>query len=336
MITQSRSTGMVTYNRRQRGLIANVSSALLQPVAFYRSFPLSRQWMWVAAFILVITGFSAVHQPDVSDANTGGDVNSVSMPPMDMQGGGGVALGPEGGFVLPPDAGGPAGTDTAPNVSRTAMTALLAAAGVLLAWLIQAFLLCEVSLINGVRPSMGRNLQIAIWASVPLALMLVIQQVYFAIGGSPGQMGLSLLLEKWAGFQTLPTFSQNVLTILTTNFTLFWLWNLALLYLGGRYLLNGRRTAVMLVIVAWIIISTFVPALTSPQADASVSAGDEQFSSEMMPEMMPGDLSEDMLNVTPEAGDYAPSLDEPRGDSSVDESADKAPLRVIPGGRVGG
>jgi hypothetical protein len=146
------------------------------------------------------------------------------------------------------------------------MSALLAAGGVILGWLIQSFMLCEVPMINGKRPSMGRNLQIAVWASLPLALMLVVQQIYFAIGGKPGQVGLSLLLQRWEGFAALPIFSQTVLMTLATNFTLFWLWNLVLVYFGGRYALNGKRAAVMLVVVMWVIIGAVLPALTSPDA----------------------------------------------------------------------
>ena len=166
-------------------------------------------------------------------------------------------------FVQPLDQGAPTDAASAPDVSKTVTTALLATGGILLGWLIQSFVLCEVTLINGVRPSLGRNLQIAIWASVPLGLMLVIQQIYFAIGGTPGQTGVSLLLERWEGFASLPTFSQSVLMILATNFTLFWLWNLLLVYLGGRYVLNGKRAAVMLVVVMWVIIGALLPALTS-------------------------------------------------------------------------
>ena len=39
---------------------------------------------------------------------------------------------------------------------------------------------------------------------------------------------------------------------------------MALIYLGGRHVLKGKRAAVLLVIVIWVIIGTFVPALTTP------------------------------------------------------------------------
>jgi hypothetical protein len=127
--------------------------------------------------------------------------------------------------------------------------------------------------------------------------MLLIQQIYFAAGGEPGQVGLSLLLERWEGFATLPAFSRAVLMTFFTNLTLFWLWSLLLLYLGGRYVLNGKRAAVMLVVVAWVIISTFVPALTSP------NIGDVPAPEPANLDVMPGEFSELSPNATLEVGE---------------------------------
>lgn len=255
---------MVTYSRRPRSLVGNISAVLLQPVVFFQAVPAARQWLWVGLLIMAITGFSAVNQPAPADEIPPGEAPAIVLPPDAAISGGGGFSGIEGGFIAPNDPSlGQGSAAPAPDVSKTVMTALLAATGVLVAWFIQAFVLSEVSLINGIRPSFGLNLQIAIWASVPLALMLVIQQVYFAAGGKAGMLGLSLVLERWAAFKTLPPFSQTVLMTLATNFTLFWLWNLGLLYIGGRIALNGKRTAVLLVVVAWVLISVLVPAMTS-------------------------------------------------------------------------
>jgi hypothetical protein len=287
MIERTRTDGVMTYNRRPRSLWGNLTSVLLQPVSFFRSFPAARQWVWVALLILIAFGFSAVHQPTpVSDASSlPTDLSAQPISPSGDFGGGG-----EGGFIQPSDPGIPADATSAPDVSKTVMAALLAAGGVLLGWLIQALVLCEVPMINGKRPSLGHNLQIAVWASVPLALMLVIQQIYFAIGGTPGQVGVSLLLERWSGFASLPTFSQAFLTTLATNFTLFWLWNLVLIYLGGRYALNGRRAAVALVVVMWVIVGTLLPTLTAPSKSETVLPPELSLSApngteEVMPEM---------------------------------------------------
>ncbi|MEP7291012.1 MAG: YIP1 family protein [Chloroflexota bacterium] len=312
---------MVTYSRRPRSLWGNLSLVILQPSVFYRSFPLARHWLWVAVLILTLNGFSAVNQPTPGDATTG-DGTAVAQPPQFSDSG--VTPGSfDGGFIPPTDAGVlPGGAATSPNVSKTVMTALLAAGGVVLAWFIQSIILSEVSLINGARPSFGRNWQIAVWASVPLGLMLLIQQIYYAVGGEPGKIGLSLLLEQWSGFAALPAFSRAVLTTLLTNLTLFWLWSLLLLYLGGRYVLNGKRAAVMLVIVAWVIISVFVPALTSPGAADDVPV----VSDESSMGIVPGDsLVISPLETVGAAGDafeLSPSPTDEAEASEVTQAAD--------------
>lgn len=293
MISPRRATGIVTYNRRPRSLWGNITTVLVQPIVFYQAFPAARQWLVVAALILALYGFSAVNQPSADN----GTSSPVSEAPVfsDPTGGMSAPSGIEGGFLPPTDVGGGSPSSSqSPNVSRTVMTALLAAGGVVLTWFIQAVILSEVSLINGIRPSFGRNFQIAVWATVPLGVMLLIQQIYFAAGGEPGQMGLSLLLERWNGYATLSPFSRAVLMTLASNFTLFWLWSLILLYLGGRYVLNGKRAAVLLVVVVWVIISVLLPAFTSPTLSESTTIVPERLeldSGEVSPDgsFMPDD-----------------------------------------------
>lgn len=307
MISPRRATGIVTYNRRPRSVWGSITTVLVQPIVFYQAFPAARQWLVVAAVILALYGFSAVNQPSAD--------NNVSSPASespafsDPTGGMGVPSGIEGGFIPPTDVGGGGSNPPAQssNVSRTVMTALLAAGGVVLTWFIQSLILSEVSLINGIRPSLGRNFQITVWATVPLGLMLLIQQIYFAAGGEPGQMGLSLLLERWNGYATLPAFSRAVLMTLATNFTLFWLWSLVLLYLGGRYVLNGKRSAVLLVVVVWVIISVLLPALTSPALSEASTVVPEQLeldSGEMPPDVsfIPDDSNAIMPMETQDIG----------------------------------
>lgn len=307
MISPRRATGIVTYNRRPRSLWGSITTVLVQPIVFYQAFPVARQWLVVAAIILALYGFSAVNQPS---AETTTETPAFEAPVFsDPSGGMGVPSGIEGGFIPPTDVGGGGANPPAQssNVSRTVMTALLAAGGVVLTWFIQALILSEVSLINGIRPSFGRNFQIAVWAAVPLGVMLLIQQIYFAAGGEPGQMGLSLLLERWNGYATLPAFSRAVLMTLAANFTLFWLWSLVLLYLGGRYVLNGKRAAVLLVVVVWVIISVLLPALTSPALSESSTVVPERLeldSGEMLPDgsFMPGDFDSILPMETQDIG----------------------------------
>lgn len=306
---------MMTYSRRPRSMIGNVSAVLLQPVVFFRSLPVSRHWLWVGLLMLIITGFSAVHQPALEeDTIPPGEAPAIVLPP-DASISGGMS-GIEGGFVASNSPGMGQSATPAPDVSKTVMTALLAATGVLITWFIQALVLSEISLINGTRPSFGLNLQIAIWASVPLALMLVIQQLYFAAGGKPGMMGFSLVLERWAAFRTLPAFSQAVLTTLASNFTLFWLWNLGLLYIGGRVALGGKRAAVTLVIVAWVLIGALVPALSSIDKPAPTA---EDVQSVTMPESTE--------EATPDL-QVEPPMTTPDKPASESESEASAPAAV--------
>ena len=312
----------MTYSRRPRSLLGNISAVLLQPVVFFRTVPASRHWLWIGLLMLIITGFSAVNQPtSATDTIAPGEAPAIALPPDANVPGDLSSIG--GGFVAPNSPGTGPTAASAPDVSKTVMTALLAATGMLVAWFIQALVLSEVSLINGTRPSLGLNLQIAIWASVPLALMLVIQQLYYAAGGTPGMLGISLVLERWSAFKTLPAFSQTVLTTLTSNFTLFWLWNLALLYVGGRIALSGKRSAVTLVIVAWVIIGALVPALGDIGKPAPVA---EDTGAVIMPEGTE-QLSPDLQG--------APSLTAPDGSESEISAPPAVQVRPLTRGSGG-
>jgi hypothetical protein len=79
------------------------------------------------------------------------------VPPMDSSFGGPPII----------DAGGTtSGTSGSDGVSSAWTTALVAASGFIAIWAAQAFLLSEVSLFNGRAPDLGRNFQIAVWASL--------------------------------------------------------------------------------------------------------------------------------------------------------------------------
>jgi hypothetical protein len=192
------------------------------------------------------------------------------------------------------------------------MSALQAACGVLAMWAGQAVLLCLIPMQSGHRPGIGRCLQVAIWASLPLALMLGLRQIYFAAGGTGGTVGLTLLLEKWEGYATLSSGAQRLLTAFVSNITVFWLWSLLLLYFGARYALGGKIWLVTLVIVIWIAAAPAVTALisepvttVSPRASTSVSvepsSGDESESSSTITQPM------DMGGGFPSGGGQPPS-----------------------------
>ncbi|MBI5667373.1 MAG: hypothetical protein HZC41_05135 [Chloroflexi bacterium] len=281
---------------RPRSLVGQISLVLLEPGAFFRALPFaanSRQWVWAALLILALVGISAVRQEALLNGDTGAaPVDTGAFPGGNVSGGGGgpVPIGPgvvavqPGGF---PGGGGEAPpippTDTsaaAPDVSATWTTALLAASGVILGWAILAVLLCEVSLFNGVAPSLGHNVQIAIWTSVPFGLMAALQLLYYAAGGTVGEPGISGLLTQWEGYAALPTFTRSLLLSLTSRLTLFWLWSLVLIYIGGRMALQGKAWAVLIVVVVWVVIVVVVPVLTGAVA-APEEAPLTDFSGEM-------------------------------------------------------
>lgn len=251
---------------RPRNLFGQLTAVLLQPVTFFRYFPTTGQWLWAGLLILVLVGVIAVRQSAPAE-NTGG---GGAMPPMMIEpefidpGVGAPVGGDIGG--LPPDMGipmpGTGAEETTPDVSQTTMTALLAASSVVVGWIVQSLLLSLVPMFRGYSPKFGRAFQVAVWSSVPLALMLVVQLLYSAAGGQGGTMGVALLLESWEGYALLPEFNRAVLLSLTSQFTLFSLWSLVLLYYGARHALGGHVWSSLLVVVVWAMIAVLVPVLT--------------------------------------------------------------------------
>lgn len=251
---------------RPRNLFGQISAALLQPVFFFRTLPAmgeNRQWLWVALLILILLGYSAVRQQALSSSDT----NEVPAPISPI---GEVPDGDFGGF---PDGGGfdPGGIPQTPieggatssaNITNDLTTGIVSASGIVLGWVIITFLLCEVSLFRGQAPRLGHNFQIAIWSSLPLALMAFLQILYYGVGGMVGKPGVSGLLTDWETFPTLAPSAQAVLISLTSQFTLFWLWGLMMLYFGARFALNGRRWASLLVVLLWVFVVVTLPVIT--------------------------------------------------------------------------
>jgi len=266
---------LVARRMRPPGLLSQIGSLLLRPDVFFRTLPSfndTRQWVWVALLMMLLTGVTAVRQQSLSSGVSGfptsgnfggGGGGDVSIPGGTVAGGGGpVAIGGGDAGGFPTDSGVPPQSATPGDVSSTWVTALLAASGLVLSWIIQTFLLSEVSLFNGQLPRLGFNLQIAIWATLPLALMTGVQLLYYAAGGTVGQPGVSGLLAHWERYQQFPVLIQNMLMSFSAHLTLFWLWELALIYLGARHTLKGRRWAALLVVVLWAIVVVVAPVIS--------------------------------------------------------------------------
>lgn len=302
----------ITQRTRPRGLWGQVWMALLQPGYFFRTLPLmedTRTWLWAAVLILALTGISAVRQdallngtgsaPTVdfgSGEITGGDLGGGGIPskgefqvaPIDGGGGGGE---------IPFDTGIPPttpGSDSSGDVSTTWTTALLASTAVILGWFVLTMILSEVTLFNGRVPSLGQNFQVAVWATIPFALMAGLQLIYYAAGGKAGDVGVSGLLAEWGGYSRLPNFWQNVILSLASRLTLFWLWSLILIYIGARNALRGKRWASALVVVVWATLLVVVPVITG-----AVKAPDDGMPDVLSPDTPPtnGQLSDDPFFV---------------------------------------
>jgi hypothetical protein len=310
----SRTLSLSTSQRAElvapsRGVVGHIFAVLLQPVAFFRRLPTTRHWLLVAFLLLVLVAAADVRrpQPDAS-ADIPTDFGSIppggfdpSAPALDPSLGGGFP--PNTG--IPPDIG--VGGSDAPDISQTTVTGLIAAGGILLAWAIQSLILAEVSLLNGEAPKLARNLQIAVWASVPLGVMALAQLIFYALGGSGGQIGITALLARWEGYAALPTFSQSLLHSLAQQATLFWFWSAILVYTGARQALRGRWWAAALAVVIWIVLAALLPVLTGAVEPMDISSDDapaETFTIEGMPSEM-GEMpleGGNSIQISPPAG----------------------------------
>jgi hypothetical protein len=256
---------LVLQREPRRGLFGHMLAVLLQPVAFFRQMPTTRQWLGTALIILFLVGMAEVRRTALLAEVEGSDSN-IAVPsniPPDFPAG---PTGPgQGGIPLDPTI--PTGivtgdTASARSITETTIIALIAASSLVLAWLLQAFVLLPVPMFNGYAPSLARNIQVVVWASVPLGLLALIQLIYYAVGGSVGDIGVSILLERWAAYATLPPFLQALLHSLSLHLTLFWLWSLILLYVGARNALGGRWWAAALIWLIWLTLVLLIPVMT--------------------------------------------------------------------------
>jgi hypothetical protein len=267
--------------RRARGFFTNLIALLLQPGLFFRTFPSNTQWVIVALLILLVTGIQAVRQPGANDAGTDVFIPPVVEAPIDnggsvIGGGGAFSVVPPPGFAADGGSGVPGGdAGSSAAVRDTTTTAILAAGTFVIAWLIQAVVLLLVPLLRGRPGNTGRNLQIAVWASVPLGLMILFRLIYFESGGAPESPGLSALIEGWTDFAALSPFVQQIVYRVLSSLTLFWLWNIVLFYLGARFALNGRVWAAFLVTLMWLILAITIPVVTGNVTVPTAQASDD-------------------------------------------------------------
>ena len=132
-------------------------------------------------------------------------------------------------------------------------------ADVIVGWFILTLMLTIVPMFNGRAPKLDMILQVAVWASAPLALMAAIQLIYYAGGGQPGSGGLTGLLPELDFYTGAAPFVQAVILSAAGKLTLFWLWSVMLVYFGARYALGGKRVVVPVVVAFWVVAQIFLP-----------------------------------------------------------------------------
>lgn len=291
------------------GLFGQIGAVLLQPGTFFRSLPAistSRQWVWVAILIVLLAGFAAVRREALLTESTEADTPRTD-----------VMAPVEPGLGEPMMPGGPPPNNSAEEeepeatpeeVSASWTHGLRASSSLVLQWLAIMVLLCEVSFLSGKRPRLGRNLQIAVWAAVPLGLMALLQLTYYTAGGQIGEDGLSGLLMEWDQFLQMSTFEQNITLALATNLTLFWLWSLLLVYLGARHGLHGNRLASLLVVFATIVVMAIAP-IISGDIDAETFIADHSEAVEEEDNLTPDGMLPPGpgMEFGPSNGEMAPS-----------------------------
>lgn len=331
-----RDYAALAQRSRPRGVVGQVWAGLLQPAQFYRTMPPlsdTRTWLWAAILILALVSFSAVRQESLRNGSST-DLSGGFETPIDSGaglggdpfGGGGIPLGGDpfggtGGAPVTP-------TADAGDVTGTWTTALITSAGIILGWFVLSILLSEITLFNGRAPRLGLNLQVAIWSTLPLALMAALQLVFFAAGGQPGGAGLSGLLDRWDWYNTQSEFVRNLLFSLASNATVFWIWSLVLIYVGGRNTLRGKHWAIALVVIAWAAIVIVAPVLTGQVKAPEATLPDEL--------VLPGDDS----GLFPDGSESAPGSEEilpgslglPEGFQvdGIEPTAEEMPIEAVP------
>lgn len=347
--TNNKARQPLNARTRQRGLYGQITTALLRPALFFRTLPPAgetRQWLWAALIVLAVVGIATVRYAALS-VDVPGDSGIVAPidPVFDGGGGGGGRGGGGGGGGggipssdtdfggLPPegipDPNTPS-TGASATVTEDLTTALLAASSVILGWLILTIMLIVVPMLRGHAPRIGMNLQVAVWSSLPLAVMAVIQLIYYAAGGNRGAPGIEGVVTALPEFSTWEPTVQALAISLASRFTIFWLWSLMLVYFGIRFSLNGWRIAALVIVLIWAVIQVGAPVLTgaiTAPAPEVVDVLTDLPGDGGMPLDMGQDMPED-LGIPSDMG--GGPVDEPAGDEAADAPSETPPAEETP------
>lgn len=272
-----------------RGFISELLTLISQPIVFFTELG-SRQstphTLWLAIVILLVMTLTTLQAP--SSVDQGGSDFGGS-PFEELPGGGSAPFDP--GF--PMDNGGGIDTGTSETDPTERWTLVLTTIAKQIAqWGALTVVLSLVTLLNGYIPPFAKNLEVAIWASLPLALMAGLQLAFMTGGGTISAHGLSGFLDEWDTVANLNLHLQSVIHALSEQLTLFWLWSLGLLYIGMRYTLRGKIPVVLFTLVMWVVLFTLVSSLRSygVLTDALPIIEESIMPQDMFPdELIPGD-----------------------------------------------
>jgi len=302
-------------NMPTRGFLAELLTLLTKPIQFFTELGnrrVSPHTRLISLLILVVMAVTALQMPTQDTTQT------VDVPFEQLPTDSGMPFDP--GFP-PPDGGMVDGGGTATEDPTTKwITVLTTISKQVMIWGTLTILLSIIMLANGYMPPFGKNLEIAIWASVPLALMAGLQLAFISGGGTINANGFSGFLDEWGNFATLDLRLQSVIHAFAEQVTLFWLWGLWLLYIGMRFTLRGKRVIVLFTLMMWVVLSTLVYSFRSYDVLTSTAPPME----EPMPmDDLPMDMPTDS-EMLPD-GEFPQDIpsDEmiPDGELAMDESA---------------
>jgi hypothetical protein len=262
-----------------RGFMGMIGLLLLHPRQFFRQMESvsSKHTLLVTFIILVLLSFSAIRQTPVA-------MESLAM-------GEEMSDSTEFSSVAQSDP------------SQSWMTGLTAAGIQVVYWLGLAVILSEVSLFNGKAPQFGRNVRIAVWASLPLAVMAAVQMLFLTGGGSIGAAGFTGFLDEWQGYSEMNSYLQLAVRAVASQINLFSFWSAFLLYSGARDGLKGKRLPVGLALAMWLSILVLGMSFQeyqklNPALSADENYADYQFEGEAFPvEEMPSEETEPVMNT---------------------------------------
>jgi hypothetical protein len=305
------------------GVWGQIRTLLFHPETFFKALGASASaWLFIAVALMLLTGVSEVQrQQRLTPASSDGISIDLGAPPMD----GGFPTGdpsgmPGGGVPLPPEEVGGGGTPTTGTPITPQLEQILGASGGILGmWLVLTPLLAIVPFFNRSAPRWSRALQIAIWAAVPLGVMALLQLVYYSAGGQAGEPGLVGIVDELPFYATLSAAQKSIVLSAASKVTLFHIWTLALVYLGARHTLRGKRVVVGVIMAAWLMVMVLLPVATG-----AYKIEEELPAIQTLPDgSMPGE------------GDSMGEMISPEGSQSMGESAplEEAPPAQPSGGK---